>query len=120
MQFKDWLWGKYDEWRKGTNRGVVEFAAYLGVKQPSLSGWLSGNYTPGAASLKKIAEIYPDVLEVFGGKKSEPVLPPEYEDLMDRIALAISKSGFSVESPEAVKIAKDILDEFISKRKERA
>lgn len=91
MEFKTWLWAKFDEWRKGTTRGVTEFAAFLKVGQPSLSGWLKGEYSPGSASLKKIAKVYPDVYEVFGEKSEEEIYADIPEPLASRFRSAIGE-----------------------------
>jgi transcriptional regulator with XRE-family HTH domain len=120
MDFKTWLWEKYDAWRKGTNRGVTEFAAHLGVGQPSVTGWLKGNFTPGAASLKKLAKVYPDVYEAFGlppsDNRPKAQLPPPLQASFDTATAEINSiyasRHISIDSPEALAIATEVLGKY--------
>jgi hypothetical protein len=125
VTFDKWLWGKFDDWRRGTTRGVTEFALYLDVSQPSMTRWLKGELSPSSKSIKKIAERYPDVYEAFGGNvdlspNGVPLeLTYEVKNLFIEIREAIEKSGFEPESPEALIIANDILDRFVSNRRSK-
>jgi hypothetical protein len=123
MTFREWLWDKFDEWRKGTTRGITEFAAFLGVGQSSVTGWLKGDFLPSSKSIKKISEKYPDVYEAFGGSAdlSFTGLPGDFTRevglLLEKIRVAIESKGVTPESPEALKISNEILDDFVSRRK---
>jgi transcriptional regulator with XRE-family HTH domain len=123
VDFKQWIWNKFDEWRRGTTRGVTEYASYLGVNQPTVSAWLKGSYGPRGDSLRKLAKVYPDVYEVFGESPPLPSsgLPLEFVGevrvLLEEIKLEIERAGIAPESPEAVKISNAILDRWLSKRR---
>lgn len=58
VEFKDWLRGKFLEWEKGTGKrqSYSAFARYLGVKQSTVSQWLSGNYPPSRENVKLLAQ----------------------------------------------------------------
>lgn len=79
MEFKDWLWAKFEEWRRGSTKGPTAYARYLGVKQQLVSAWLNGDYQPRMDSIAKLAEKYPDIYEVLSvdAPVDVSVLPPD-------------------------------------------
>ena len=101
VEFKDWLWEKFYEWRGKTTLGVTDFSAYLDIKQPTITAWMKGEYNPRGKNLVKLGEKYPDVYEVLGfvrlneGELTMDQLLPE-----DRAALvaALAAAGLPVVS----------------------
>lgn len=84
--FKEWIWEKFEEWRKGSTNGPSAYARYLGVKQQLVSGWLNGDYKPRMESIIKLAEKYPDVYEVLGMNAPSAIKDPEtVEERAERI-----------------------------------
>jgi len=66
VEFKEWFWDKFATWRGKSDKGITEFANFLGVKQPTVSSWTKGPYTPRGKNLALVAKVYPDVYEVLG------------------------------------------------------
>lgn len=90
-----WLTDKFREWEKSTGRrqNVTSFARYLGVKQPSLTRWMSGDNPPDYGNAQKLAsklgyEIY-DILGMVRPdsedyQRSLAAVPPEYKKLFEK------------------------------------
>ena len=86
VEFKDWFWEKFDEWRGKTVKGPTDFARYLGIRQQYVSNWLSGKYKPKSLEqIAKIAERFPEVYEVLG-------VQPFGGDLRVRLKSAVSEA----------------------------
>ena len=68
MEFADWLNKKYIEYRGDTRSTVSEFAEYIGVRQPVMSGWMKkGGKKPDRNNILKIADkLGPEVYDVLG------------------------------------------------------
>jgi len=70
MNFPEYIEKKYLDWQRnqGKRKTIDEFAAYIGVSQPTLSQWMSGKRTPGIENANLLAEIFGnevyDVLEI--------------------------------------------------------
>jgi hypothetical protein len=120
VEFKVWLWGKFEEWRKGTTNGPTAFARYLGIdKQQSVSDWLNGKYKPKSQEhIAKIAEKYPEVYDVLGiDKPSDPFdkLPPSARGMrlaLEEIKAEIEAEDIPLDSPEAEKIVISIMERY--------
>jgi hypothetical protein len=111
VDFKDWLWGKFIEWRGSSINGPTAFARHLGVKQQQLSDWIAGKYQP------KGAAHYPDVYRALNMPDPSSDMPSDFSQLFFTIKASIEAAGVDPESQEALKIANDMLDDFVSRRK---
>jgi transcriptional regulator with XRE-family HTH domain len=89
VNFGEWIWEKFYEWRGKSTKGVSEFAKHLGVKQPTVSAWMKGEYGPRGENLKRIAEKYPDVYAVLGLPMPEQATDPDLARL-DEMAKNLS------------------------------
>jgi transcriptional regulator with XRE-family HTH domain len=65
MTLPTWLNDQFREWEKksGRRQTVTAFARWLGIKQPTLNRWMSGDTTPDAENLRVLSrklgtEIY--------------------------------------------------------------
>ena len=76
-QFPEWLKHKYTEWRGdtiGRSGTVSAYARWLGVSQPAMSEWMTGNRTPespksiNALVSKYGMEVY-EILRIDGKAK---------------------------------------------------
>lgn len=77
MEFKNWLMDQFVEWeRKQASRQTYSaFARYLDVKQPSLSGWLAGDYVPTGENLEKVAnKLGLEVYDALGLPRPDSML----------------------------------------------
>lgn len=54
MDFHNWINQKFVEWRGNTRNGVSEYAAFLGISQPTVSAWL--NKSRGKPETQKIID----------------------------------------------------------------
>ena len=69
MTFHDWLERKYIEWKGETQRNFSQFAVYLGVSQPTVSGWM--NETRKQPNMPRIinslaAKLGPEIYDILG------------------------------------------------------
>lgn len=68
---------RFLEWEKGTGQrqSYSAFARYLGVKQSTLSQWLTGNYPPNIEHVRILAEkLGSDIYSVMGLGVNDPRL----------------------------------------------
>lgn len=122
--FKDWIWAKFEEWRKGTTNGPTAFARFLEIdKQQSVSDWLNGKYKPKSQEhITKIAKKYPDVYEILDIPEPAPPplssesLPPEFrsrlESAMRDIANTLEARKIDPASDEAEQVAIEVMERF--------
>lgn len=119
--FKIWFFKKWNELdaQLGKRTTQQELADILAIARPTISHYATGRKVPEGENLEKIAKVFgPEVYDVIGVSRPIPEMPPEYVELFFEIKSAIEKLGVEPESPEAVKIANEILDDFVSRRKE--
>ncbi len=85
MEFKDWFYQKYVEWRGRSRGSLAGFAAHLGVSQAIVSNWANGHRVgpEGYQVITTIARKYPEVYGVLG-------LPMPYGNEVQQIAEAWS------------------------------
>ena len=83
MEFKDWFYQKYTEWRGHSRRSLAGFAAHLGISQAIASNWVNGHRAgpEGYQVITAIARKYPEVYGVL-------VLPLPYGNEVQQIAEA--------------------------------
>jgi len=83
MEFKDWFYQKYVEWRGRSRGSLAGFAAHLGVSQAIVSNWANGHRAgpEGYQVITTIARKYPEVYGVLG-------LPMPYGNEVQQIAEA--------------------------------
>jgi DNA-binding transcriptional regulator YiaG len=83
MEFKDWFYQKYTEWRGRSRRSWAGFAAYLGISQAIVSNWANDHRASpeGYQVIIAIAHQYPEIYRVLG-------LPVPYGDEVQQIAEA--------------------------------
>ena len=121
VDFKDWFWEKFDDWRGKTTNGPTAFARYLGIPQQHVSAWLQGKYKPKSAQhIAKVAEKYPEIYDVLGVPKPEPppdplaVLPlamrARLEEAMREIETTLASKQVDSNSQEGKAIVSKILD----------
>ena len=83
--FPQFLVRKFREWEISTKRkqSVSSFARYLGVKQPSLSRWMTGDNPPDLEHIQKLAaKLGPEIYEILGFEKPEHAVK-EWQALYD-------------------------------------
>jgi len=105
--FSTWLIDKYHDWAKeehrrtGRDPSMTDFAAWLGVKQPTLAAWANGRYVPSD----------PDVLKSLAAKLGNGVygalgmLPPGGRE---RAILDILGRLSEDEKAEAVRLLREL------------
>jgi hypothetical protein len=133
MKFNDWITKKYIEWRGdavGNARTITDFSEWIGVSQSVMSYWMKrdGKIPRTQKLISKIAERYPEVYDVLGltppsllaGKVPDRLLVT-LEGALREIELAIEEHNIPINSPEAEKISKEILERrgFIFKEKDK-
>lgn len=77
VKFPEYIEKKYLEWQnqEGKRKSIEEFAMYLGVSQPALSHWMSGNRTPSVSTIQLLADIFGDeVYDVLDLPRPNPYL----------------------------------------------
>lgn len=123
-KFREWFNTKWAEWdaSQGRRSTQQELSEYLGIPRPTIAQYISGKKQPDNLNLMRVArrfgnDVY-DILEedppkedMFGN------LPSELGSLLGRISSRISSAGLDPESPEAIEIATEMIDDFLSKRK---
>lgn len=118
--FDKWIRGKYESWNveNGGDNTLADFAHFLGVPPTSLSNWINAGYKPRSDNLVLISEKYPDVYGAVGIQGHQEGLsfdsvPPALRSLLEsalaEIASTLSAGNISINSPEAEKIAAEIL-----------
>ena len=117
VEFKDWIVKKYVEWRGdaiGNDRSITDYAKFIGVSQPVMSGWMTGIKPNREQSISKLADKYPDVYSILGlpspGKQS--VTWAELESFRSEASKEIIKSGMAIDSPEARVILNRLIDKY--------
>jgi transcriptional regulator with XRE-family HTH domain len=66
--FSEWLLRKFREWEQSTKhrQSVTAFARYLGVKQPSLNRWMTGDNIPDTIGILILAQkLGPEIFQVI-------------------------------------------------------
>jgi transcriptional regulator with XRE-family HTH domain len=83
MEFKDWFYQKYSEWRGRSRRSLAEFAQHLGVSQAIASNWVNGQRSSPESYhvITTLAYEYPEIYSVLA-------LPAPYGDDVQRLAEA--------------------------------
>ncbi|MEN6572050.1 MAG: helix-turn-helix transcriptional regulator [Anaerolineaceae bacterium] len=113
MNFKEWMMGKFIEWRDTEKSGIAsysDFARYLGVGVNQYTQWRTGNNLPNYDSAKILAsKLGPEVYELLGYERpasADPaaVLPPAVRSALEKAVRRIESLGISPDSDEAVKI----------------
>jgi hypothetical protein len=121
VNFSDWINHKFVIWRGESRKTVVDFAAYVGVSQSLMSKWMNpgGPIPDRHESIKKLVSAFGnEVYEVLGlpVPPASPLesAPPELRSLLEsslaEIASVLSERSIPVNSPEAEKIAAEILE----------
>jgi hypothetical protein len=123
INFKDWFWGKFEEWRKGTTNGPTAYARYLNIKQQAVSSWLDGKYIPKSQqNIYKLGLKYPEIYDLFGFSRSdgEEVSFEQWpSDLRQRLLSADREirerfTEYAItdpESPEALQVVIDVMEQ---------
>lgn len=114
VEFKDWLNGKFVEWRGNTRATLSDFAEYIGVSQQVMNNWINQGALPSSArTLPKLARRYPEVYEVLGlpAPISDYDLSGFPPDVRSRLEKAIKEANKTLvsrnitgDNPEAEKI----------------
>jgi transcriptional regulator with XRE-family HTH domain len=83
MEFKDWFYQKYSEWRGRSRRSLAVFAQYLGVSQAIASNWANGHRVnpENYHIITALAHKYPEIYSILS-------LPAPYGDDMQQLAEA--------------------------------
>lgn len=72
-----WLDQKFLDWQQeqGGSRTLIEFADWLGIKQPTLSHYMTGRRTPnGKAAMILGAKLGWEIFDLLGWQRPDPVL----------------------------------------------
>lgn len=125
VDFKNWFWDKFEEWRKGTTNGPTAFARYLGIKQQLVSSWLDGKYKPrNAEHISLLYQKYPDVYEVLGLPVPEPGEDVSFGQWPESIRRRLEAADLEIrkrfkenaitnpESEEAERIVIEVMEDF--------
>jgi transcriptional regulator with XRE-family HTH domain len=83
MEFKDWFYQKYTEWRGRSHRSLAEFAQHLGLSQAIASNWVNGqrSHPESYHVITALAYKYPEIYSVLD-------LPAPYGDDVQQLAEA--------------------------------
>jgi transcriptional regulator with XRE-family HTH domain len=83
MEFKDWFYQIFSEWRGRSRRSLAGFAAHLGISQAIASNWVNDHRAgpEGYQVITAIAHEYPEIYRVLG-------LPLAYGEEFQQIAEA--------------------------------
>lgn len=76
MDFKDWLEQKFLIWQSGIGKRqtLTAFAQHLGLSQPLISRYMSGQILPSAESVQKLADkLGPEVYGLLGLARPDPI-----------------------------------------------
>lgn len=77
MEFSEWITRKYVEWRGnavGRERSITDFAQYIDVTQPTMSGWMNGSIPKRHEMIVKLVNVYgPEVFAVLGLDQPDPI-----------------------------------------------
>lgn len=85
MNFPQWFEKQFLEWqlKEGGRKTVHEFAAFLGVSQPTVSTWLNGTREPTGKNVDKIAEkLDHEVYEILGLRTPKIYNDPQLAQLL--------------------------------------
>lgn len=106
FMFYEWINKMYVEWRgnaTGQERSISEYAAYIGVSQPVMSGWLNKKHLPSHDGFMRLYEIYGAEALIALGK------PPNVEDeILSIIRLKYPKEDL----PQLLAIIQERLKSF--------
>lgn len=94
LKFALWFSQRYHDWEWSTpgRGGITGFARYLGIPQPTVSRWLSGDYLPALDGVEQIAKIYPAIYEVLELPYPPQKLSDDDRRILDAIlALPVEK-----------------------------
>lgn len=133
MKFNDWITKKYIEWRGdavGNVRTITDFAEWIGVSQSVMSYWMKkdGKIPRTQKLIYKIADKYPEVYDILGltspsffNSKVPSRLMRTLDEALREIGSVIEERNIPIDSPEAEKISKEILERrgFIFKEKDK-
>jgi transcriptional regulator with XRE-family HTH domain len=113
MEFKDFMDQEFRKWenRTGRRQNISTFARYLGVRQPSLSKWMSGAVIPDHANLDQLAKnLGSDVYKYAGQPERLPentavkiiarILPKLPLEFQERFANAVQNAYEGGGKPE--------------------
>lgn len=77
MKFSDYLEQKFIEWqmKEGKRKTIEDFAAYIGVSQPTISMWLANRRIPATENVKLLADIFGfEIYDILGLERPDPDL----------------------------------------------
>lgn len=121
MNFSEWLWKRFYEWRGNSLKNVSDFADYLGIRQQSVSDWLNGKYLPkGSKHITRMAAVYPDVYEVLGIPQPPEIggdylplgLRKRIRDAQAEVERRLRDRNLTGSEPEALEIATKVFQDF--------
>lgn len=121
MDFGDWLTGKFEDWSEQTGGDRSDFARWLKVPPTTLSNWLNTGATPRGSNLNRLVRKLGDEVYVAlgmpapsGENNHVDVLPEELrrplKKAFDEVRAAYRAENIDLNSPEAVRIAKEIFE----------
>jgi hypothetical protein len=116
MDFRDWIFKKYQDWSDNGKRSETQFALWLGVNSATFNAWklrTRGNPRSKEIIDKLADKLGPEVYDVLG-------LPrPEAQDFADRLRAALREAftlmierGISPGTPKADDLIAEISDRF--------
>ena len=116
-EVSNWLDRKFLDWQyqQGGTRTLLEFADYLGIKQSTLSHYLSGRRMPNEAAAHLIAaKLGDEIYDLLGMQRPDPMLremTKHWDQLSDEQQkrlleyareLRLAREGADVEIKESV------------------
>jgi predicted DNA-binding transcriptional regulator AlpA len=83
MEFSDWIYEQYYEWRGSSRSSINQYASYLGVSQSAIWNWIhhSRQAPSGYNVIAAIAHRYPEIYKILE-------LPLPYSEEIQQIAEA--------------------------------
>lgn len=117
-----WLLERFREWESNSGRkqSVSAFARWLGIKQPTVNRWMTGDSNPEGENLRKLArKLGPEVFDVLGLPRLEE--SDQLDEIPSHLRLRLKKAfrevkdeyearQITLEDPEAERIAIEILE----------
>ena len=125
MEFKDWLYQKFVEWRGTTRNNISQFAIYLGISVSTVSAWING--TRGAPTsarmIQALVNKYGDeVYSVVGLRNTDyesvdiTSLPPDlqerFRNAMSEIDSALAERHLLSDSEEGHRVIRESFGKY--------